>query len=246
MNRREPQSAQELRVLVVDDEKLARNFLLRMLSKDEAIHQIEACGSVSEARRCMQQFHPDILFLDVQMPGASGFQLLEMLPSGEHPVVVFTTAFAQFATRAFDVQACDYLLKPFDEDRLFLALDRAREALKNHLKRVRSPMRITVPLGDRAVRLSADEIDWMAADDNYVRICCGKKTLMVRSTLERLERDLKSEMLLRVHRSWIINLKSVKEVRYNCNHQYALIMADGTTVTCSRRYKHLLRSALGI
>jgi two-component system, LytTR family, response regulator len=246
MSSSESRQTKKLRVMLVDDETLARDFLTRMLSKNESVQEILGCASAVEARERMRQFRPDLLFLDIEMPGGSGFQLLELLPSEDIPVVVFTTAFAQFAPQAFDVQACDYLLKPFDEDRLFLALDRAKEALENHARRSRSPIRITVPLGNRTVRLAAYEIDWMSAEDNYVRINCGKQSLLVRSTLKKLERDLKSEMLLRVHRSWIVNIKRVKEVRRNSNHQYSIVLEDGTAIKCSRRYKHRLRTAFDL
>lgn len=233
----------KLSVMIVDDEKLARDFLTRMLSKLEDIQEILACATVGEARERICQFRPEVLFLDIEMPGESGFQLLEALPPAKVPVVVFTTAHAQFASKAFDVQACDYLLKPFDEDRLFLALDRAKESLENHARSSRSPTRITVPLGNRAVRLAAHEIDCMSAEDNYVRIHCGKESLLVRSTLEKLERDLRDEMLLRVHRSTIVNIRCVKEIRRGYNHQYFLILRDERVVKCSRRYRRRIRAA---
>ena len=246
MSGSECRQTKNLRVMLVDDEKLARDFLTRMLSKNESIREILGCASAVEARERIRQFRPDLVFLDIEMPGGSGFQLLEQLPSEDFPVVVFTTAFAQFATKAFDVQACDYLLKPFDEDRLLLALDRAKEAMENHAKSSRSPIRITVPLGNRVIRLAAHEIDWMSAEDNYVRIHWGKQTLLVRSTLEKLERGFKSEMLLRVHRSWIVNTKRVREVRRAANHQYSIVLEDGTAIKCSRRCKRRLRTALDL
>lgn len=235
--------AQKLRVMVVDDERLARNFLRHMLAKDDDIQEIQECSSASEARERIQQCCPDILFLDVKMPGLSGFDLLEKLSDEDQPVVVFTTAFADYAPRAFDIQACDYVMKPFDEDRLFLALDRAKEALRNQLRRARSPFRITVAERGRSVRLCADDIIWMAAEDNYVRICYGRETLLVRSTLNKLERDFKRNVLLRVHRSWIVNVNSVKEIRQSRNYQYSLVLSDGTAIMSSRRYKRSLRIA---
>jgi two-component system LytT family response regulator len=244
MNSSEFQRAGRLKALLVDDEKLAREFLARMLWKNESIQECVACRSAAEARERIKQFRPDILFLDIEMPEGSGFQLLDMLHSEELPIVVFTTAFAQFASRAFDVQACDYLLKPFDEDRLSLAIDRAKEALRNHSRSARTANKITLPLGDRTVRLAAHEIDWMFAEDNYVRIHCGKENLLVRSTLSKLERDFRSEVLLRVHRSCIVNINRVKEVQRDRNHQYSIILGDGTAVKCSRRYKRRLRMAL--
>jgi two-component system, LytTR family, response regulator len=238
--------AQKLRVMLVDDEGLARNFLRRMLAKDDDIQEIQECSSATEARERIQQCCPDILFLDVKMPGLSGFDLLEKLSEEDQPVVVFTTAFANYAPRAFDIQACDYVMKPFDEDRLFLALDRAKEALRNQLRRARSPFRITVADRGRNIRLCADDILWMAAEDNYVRIRCGRETLLVRSTLNKLERDFKRDVLLRVHRSWIVNVNSVKEIRQTRNYQYTLVLADGTAILSSRRYKRSLRTAFQI
>jgi two-component system LytT family response regulator len=232
--------------MLVDDEALARSFLRRILAKDDDIQEIQACSSAGEALERIQQCRPDILFLDVKMPGLSGFELLETLPADDQPVVVFTTAFANYAPRAFDIQACDYVMKPFDEDRLFLALDRAKEALRTQLRRARSPFRITVAGGGRNIRLCADDIVWMAAEDNYVRICCRKETLLVRSTLNKLERDFKRDILLRVHRSWIVNVNRVKEIRQSSNYQYALVLSDGTAIMSSRRYKRLLRATFQI
>ena len=189
-----------MRAIVVDDERLARDFLTRMLAMSEQIDQIQTCASIAEAGEQIFRFRPDVIFLDIQMPGGTGFDLLERLKSGSAPVVIFTTAFAEFGPKAFDVQACDYLLKPFDEERLGLALDRAGEALRHHSR-------------SRSVRLTAQDIDWMAAEDNYVRIHSGTQNLLVRSTLEKLERDLKDGTLLRVHRSWIVNINRVKEIR---------------------------------
>ena len=246
MNPRHAGLTRKLRVMLVDDEALARSFLRRILAKDEDIDEIQACSSAGEALEQIRQCRPDILFLDVKMPGLSGFELLETLPVEDQPVVVFTTAFANYAPRAFDIQACDYVMKPFDEDRLFLALDRAKEALRNQLRRARSPFRITVAGGGRNIRLSADDIVWMAAEDNYVRICCGKETLLVRSTLNKLERDFKRDVLLRVHRSWIVNVNRVKEIRQSSNYQYALVLSDGTAIMSSRRYKRSLRAAFQV
>jgi DNA-binding LytR/AlgR family response regulator len=234
---------QQIRVMIVDDERLAQSFLRRILEKDHHIREIQACSTGSEALERMQQFRPDILFLDIKMPGLSGFEVLAELPEEDQPVVVFTTAFADYAPRAFDIQACDYVMKPFDEDRVFLALDRAKEALRNQLRRARSPFRITVADGRRNVRLCADEVVWMAAEDNYVRICCGRETLLVRSTLNKLERNFKRDVLLRVHRSWIVNVNRVKEIRQSRNYQYTLVLSDGTAIVSSRRYKSSLRIA---
>ena len=237
-------SIRKLRALLVDDEKLARNFLTRMLSRSEKVQEIVGCASAAEAREGIQEFQPDVLFLDIDMPGGSGFDLLEALPSVDSPILVFTTAYPQFASRAFDVQACDYLLKPFDEDRLSLALDRVQQALRNHTRAARSPRKISLQLGNSILRLSADEIDWISAEDNYVRIHRGNKSLLIRSTLNKLERDFRGELLLRVHHSCMVNMGRVREVRRSPNHQYSVVLGDGTTLPCSRRYKRRLRLAL--
>jgi len=246
MSGHEVRPARKLRALLVDDERLARNFLTRMLSRNERVQESVACGSAAEAQERIKEFRPDVLLLDVDMPGGSGFELLEALPSGDLPIIVFTTAFPQFAPRAFDAQACDYLLKPFDEDRLSVALERAQQALQNHARAARSPRKISLPLGDRVLRLSADEIDWISAEDNYVRIHRGKESLLVRSTLNKLQRDFRCEPFLRVHRSCMVNVNRVREVRRSRNHQYSLILSDGTAIPCSRRYKRRLRLALDL
>lgn len=242
MSRQEISLRGPMRALVVDDEELARDFLTRMLSRNDHIGEIQTCANISKALERIGEFRPDVLFLDIQMPGGSGFNLLESLSTKRAPVVIFTTAFAKFAAKAFDVQACDYLLKPFDEERVSLALDRAREALNHHAKRLRSPAKITVSLGNRTIRLAADEIDWMSAEDNYVRIHSGTQNVLVRSTLEKLERDLKDEVLLRVHRSWVVNTQRVKEIRRGNKRQYSVILEDGTAIRCSRRFKRRLRT----
>lgn len=238
--------ARKLRALFVDDEKLARNFLSRMLSRSEKIQESAGCASAAEARERIKEFRPDVLLLDIDMPGGSGFDLLDALPSRDLPIVVFTTAHPQFAPRAFDAQACDYLLKPFDEDRLSLALERVEQALENHTRSASSPRKITVPFGERVLRLSADEIDWITAEDNYVRIHRGKESLLMRSTLNKLECYFQNELLLRVHRSCMVNIGRIREVRKGTNHQYALVLEDGTMIPCSRRYKRRLRSALNL
>jgi two-component system LytT family response regulator len=238
--------ARKLRALLVDDEKLARNFLTRMLSRSERIQESVACAGAAEAHERIKEFRPDVVFLDIDMPVASGFDFLDALPSDDLPIVVFTTAHPQFAPRAFDAQACDYLLKPFDEDRLSLALERVEQALQNNTRAAQSPRRISLPLGDRVLRLSADEIDWISAEDNYVRIHKGKESLLVRSPISKLERDLRGEMFLRVHRSCMVNINRVKEVQRSLKHQYSIVLGDGTRIQCSRRYKRRLRSVLGL
>ena len=241
-----PHPARKLRALLVDDEKLARNFLARMLSRSEKIQESIACASAAEARERIKEFRPDLLLLDIDMPGGSGFDFLDSLPSRDVPIVVFTTAHPQFAPRAFDAQACDYLLKPFDEDRLALALERVQQALQNHTRAARSPRRISLPLGDRVLRLSADEIDWISAEDNYVRIHRGKENVLVRATLNNLAREFHSDFLLRVHRSCLVNINRVKEVHRGPNHHYSLVLEDGTPIPCSRRYKRRLRAILNL
>lgn len=233
-----------LRVLVVDDEKLARDFLVRMLARFESIQTCMATSSLAEAKANLHQHHPDILFLDIEMPGGSGFELLDGSTPEESPITIITTAYPQFGPKAFDVQACDYLLKPFDQERLSLALDRAEEAMKSRRRTARSERKITLPVGPRTVRLAAHEIDWIEAEGNYVHIHTPKERLFCRSSLGKLQRHLQSRMLLRVHRSYVVNIHRIKEIKRSENRHYSLILRDGTTVKCSRRCRRRLHAAL--
>jgi two-component system, LytTR family, response regulator len=233
-----------LRVLVVDDEKLARDFLVRMLSRDARVQSCFSAPDISQAAIKLRQNSPDVIFLDIQMPGGSGFEFIEKLAVEDVPVVIFTTAYPQFAPRAFDVQACDYLLKPFDEERLAVALGRAAEAIKNQRRTAKTEKKVTLTIGARTLRIAAHEISWMAAEGNYVRIHSGSESLFLRSSLGKLQREFRSKFLIRVHRSSIVNILRIKEMNRNDKRCYSLVLSDGTRLKCSRRCQARLRLAL--
>jgi two-component system LytT family response regulator len=215
-----------------------------MLSRDARVHSCFAVSNIAQAGIKLRQSSPDVVFLDIQMPGGSGFDFIEMLAAEDVPVVIFTTAHPQFAPRAFDVQACDYLLKPFDEERLTVALERAAEAIKNQRRTAKTEKKVTLTVGSRTVSIAAHEVNWIAAEGNYVRIHTARESLFLRSGIGKLQREFRSKFLIRVHRSCVVNILRVREVSRDDKHCYSLLLSDGTLLKCSRRCQVRLRLAL--
>ncbi|HWY74892.1 MAG TPA: LytTR family DNA-binding domain-containing protein [Verrucomicrobiae bacterium] len=247
----------KIRVLIVDDESLARDRLRQLLEQEP---EIEVVGECSDGRAAVEEIRkrmPDLIFLDVQMPELDGFGVLQKIGPQAAPVIVFVTAFDQFALRAFDVHAIDYLLKPFDRDRFRQALGRAIEQVKNreaHLlvqrqqalidelkPPVKSNERIAVKSGGHAVWVNLEEIDWIGSADNYAELHVGAKSHLLRETLGALEARLPPEKFVRVSRSVIINISRVQKLDRKFYGGYELTLQDGTTLTMSRRYRDKLR-----
>jgi two-component system LytT family response regulator len=229
-------------VLIVDDEPLARRFLHRLLLSDGGVGEIRECRNGLEARAEIARSAPDILFLDVEMPGLSGADLLDALAPGHAPVTVFTTAYSQYAVRAFEQQACDYLLKPFDEARFAKALARAKAAVET----TRTPGRITLPVraGARTVLIAADEILLVASEDNYVRIRVEGRDFLHRATLAEVEAALDGAGLVRVHRRFLVNASQVREISALDPRRLQLTLCDGSTAPVSRRYRERVKALL--
>ena len=250
-----------IRILVVDDEPLARRFIRRMLEREEDAEVVGECGDGRAAVTAVAERSPDLVFLDVQMPEMDGFAVLEELGPARRPLVVFTTAYEQYAIRAFEAHALDYLLKPFDEARFARSLAHARErlrdrrgeeerlqvdALLDHVRRRPAHLdRLMVRAGARIVFLKVDTIDWVEADDKYVHLHAGPVSHMVRQTISSMEEQLDPEKFLRIHRSAIVNVARIRELRPLFSGEYGVILEGGTELTLSRNYKDRLFGLLG-
>ena len=246
--------------LIADDEPLLRTSLARMLT--DAWPGLEIVAQARNGREAVERFEalsPDICFLDVHMPGMSGVEAAREI--GRRAQLVFVTAYDQYALKAFDVHAVDYLLKPFDRERFEGAVDRARRhfeasdngALKSQLLRLVQELqpspaprqeRLIVKTAGRLFFLRADEIDWIEAAGNYVRLHVGKDAHLLRETMNSIESRLDPKLFLRIHRSRIVNMERVKELHPWFNGDYAVILRDGTKLMLSRGYRDKLQERL--
>ncbi|MBA2259837.1 MAG: response regulator transcription factor [Acidobacteria bacterium] len=251
----------KLRTVIVDDEPLARERLASLLSAEQDIEVVAQCRDGEEAVAALEQHTPDLVFLDVQMPGLNGFEVLEAVGPEKMPLVVFVTAYDQHALRAFQVRALDYLLKPFDRDRFKDALQRARAhiqrdetgdlgrrllALVKDLRRDQPKTdRLVVKSGGRLFFLRTDEIDWVEAAGNYVRLHVGSASHLLRETMNAIEGRLDPEKFFRIHRSRMVNMERIQEMQPWLNGEYAVLLRTGTRLTLSRGYREKLQDRLG-
>jgi len=237
-----------LRVLIADDEPLARGGVRARLAGHADVTLVGECTDGHSALAALQAQPPDLLFLDVQMPGLSGLDVLDALPPERRPLTVLLTAYEQFALRAFELRALDYLLKPIDDERFADALDRARQALA--LQRGEQPARaphatrFQVRLGHRVRLVQAEEIDWIEAQGDYAGLHAGGQLHLLRESLQRLVRRLDSAQFMRIHRSAIVRLDRVAEMQALSNRDHLLRLRDGTVLRASRTYVDALRAAL--
>ena len=252
-------SAVPIRAVVVDDEPLARKRIQDLLRQDAEIQVVGECGSGSAAIEMLERTKPDLMFLDVQMPEVDGFELVEAI-EGRVPAVVFVTAYDKYALRAFDAQAVDYLLKPFNEGRFQQALQRAKDKigrgngsqmnaeLVSLLKDVqagrRPTERLVIKSGGRVLFLKASEIDYVEAAGNYLNLYVGKETHLIRETMQSLESRLDPDRFLRIHRSTIVNLERIKELQPWFGGEYVVILRDGRKLTLSRTYRARVQQLL--
>ena len=264
-----------IKTLIVDDEALARRRLRRLLEAEREADVVGEAANGRDAITAIRELQPDLLFLDVQMPEMDGFGVLEEVGAEQMPAVIFVTAFDQYAVRAFEVHALDYLLKPFDADRLRGAFERARQHLAGNgsqapasqqqqimaLLETLAAERRDAPLGSRPPERPADrlmiksagrvyfvkvsEIDYVEAAGNYVRLHVGKDAHLLRETMNGVEARLDSGQFLRIHRSTIVNLDRVKEMQPWFSGEYVVIMKDGTQLKLSRGYRDRLEERLG-
>ncbi len=244
-------SLSTLQVLVVDDEAPARRKILRLLRQEPDVLVVGEAGGAESAIAAITKHRPDLVFLDVQMPGMDGFGVVQAIPPEEMPRVVFVTAHDQYALRAFEVHAFDYLLKPFGEERFRTVLQRARDQnaqssdgfaariqdLLRQLQRERSfPDRLLVHENARAHFVSIREITWVEADRNYLILHCGSKTHTLRGTLESLAGTLDPKVFVRINRGSLVRLDAIRELLPWFHGEYKVILKDSTELRWSRRY----------
>ncbi|HEY3136341.1 MAG TPA: LytTR family DNA-binding domain-containing protein [Blastocatellia bacterium] len=252
---------QRIRTVIVDDEPLARRRIRRMLARDAEIEIVSDCSNGKEAIAAIKTLKPDLLFLDIQMPEIDGFDVLESLDPSRLPLVIFVTAYDQYALRAFEVSAVDYLVKPFDRVRFEKALDRAKLrmagergsdlsrqtlALLEELKaRSNHVERLLIKAGGRAFFLKTDEIDWIEAEGKYVRLHVGKESYLLREAIGSMETQLNPKKFPRIHRSSIVNIDRVRELQPWFHNEYRVILNDGTELMLSRSCRKRLGELLG-
>jgi len=254
-------------VVIVDDEELARRGIKTRLQRSQDVEIVADCNNGREAIEAIRRLSPDLVFLDVQMPGKTGFDVIEAIGCDTFPQVIFVTAHDRYAIRAFEVNALDYLLKPIDDERFDIALRRARESLARHhdsgvgrrlasvlgemaASRNRGPTttrsnRLVVRSGGRVLFVKVSEVDWVEATGDYVTLHVGKKSLLLRETITEMERKLGSEGFTRIHRSTIVNLEQIVEMRALDNGEYRVRLRDATELKLSRNYRHALPRLIG-
>ena len=225
---------EKIRALIVDDEPLAREGMRIHLSEHPDVDVIGECGDGATAVEAIRQLRPDLVFLDVQMSELDGFGVLRELQSEQLPAIVFVTAYDQYAVRAFDVHALDYLVKPFDDRRFFAALLRAKERARQR-KPGREPVsRFVVRSREKIVFIKAEDIDWVEAADYYVSLHAGGRSHLLRKTMAEIEEELDPARFVRVHRSAIVNLDRVRELHPLFRGDSILVLQDGTKLRLSR------------
>jgi len=235
-----------IRALVVDDESLARRNLTVLLRRDPDIGSIVECASGPEAIEEIRRSRPDLMFLDVQMPECGGFDVVELLGGDLPPTVIFVTAYDEYALRAFDAGALDYLLKPFDDARFCRALKRAKEKLA-HYRPSPAPTaeRLMVRSQGEVLFLNVADIDWIEAAGYYACVHVGNDTHILRRSLSDLERDLGDAKFLRIHRSIVVNLERVHGLELQADGEHEIVLKSGVRLRLSRRYRKQLRDRMG-
>jgi two-component system, LytTR family, response regulator len=252
-----------LRVVVADDEPIGRQRLVRLLQAEPDTDVVAACADGEEAVEAIREHAPDVVLLDIQMPQLDGFEVVAALGEAHQPAVIFVTAHDQYALRAFEVHAFDYLLKPVDPDRLREAIGRAvspgsrgsqssttRRILTlleelNARERGRSRDRLVVRTPERAFFLRCDTIDWIEAAGKFVHLHVGRSVHALRESMAELEQELDSARFLRISRSVIVNIDRIQEIQPWFQGDYVLILTDGTRLTSTRGYRDNMRRLLG-
>lgn len=257
----------ELRALIVDDEPLARERLRTLLADDPGVTIVGECADGASAVEAVRELTPDLVFLDVQMPELDGFEVLDRVGASRMPAVIFVTAYDEYAIRAFDVHALDYLLKPFERARFERALRRAREhlarggaetlthrlrALLEELTPARSieeareaQDRLVVKSRGRIAIVRPEELEWVEAAGNYVRLHVANESHLMRETMTRMAERLPTGEFLRVSRSAIVRVDHIKALKRRDHGEYTIVLRDGTKVKSSRSYADELNELLG-
>jgi two-component system LytT family response regulator len=242
-----------LRTIIADDERLARKKLRILLSSEPGIEIVAECSDGKQTLAAVRANKPDLLLLDIQMPDMDGFGVLRATPVDDMPVVIFTTAYDQYAVKAFEAHALDYLLKPFDRERLHRAISRARvEFLKTRDRETthrildfltqskpesKVDRRLAFRTGGRVVFLELDEIDWLSAAANYVTLRVGAESYLLREGIGHISERLDPKKFVRIHRSTIVNVEKIKQVEPVNSGEYIVVLKDGKQLSCSRGYR---------
>ncbi|HEX6087033.1 MAG TPA: response regulator [Thermoanaerobaculia bacterium] len=239
-----------LQALIIDDEPLARARLRTLLERDGCVDVVGEAAHAVQALRLVAELSPDLLFVDVRMPGQSGLQLLEQLDPSRQPVVIFTTAYPDYALAAFDVFAADYLLKPLDGDRVLRAINRARRIIQGG--RRATPQRphayrelMAVPVREEILFVKVPQIDWILAERNYSRLFCAPASYLLRESLQSIERSLDPAAFIRVHRSAMVNLDRVRKLVSMSETVSSIQLSTGATVPLGPAYRSRLEEVLG-
>ena len=245
----------KIKTIIVDDEPLARGRLSDLLCQNPAIEVVAECADGAQAIAQINSLKPGLVFLDVQMPEIGGFEVLKSLSVVPLPEIIFVTAHDKFALKAFEVQAVDYLLKPFDRDRFNTALQRALDRLSARRESIIPPLpsgaikqeqhRLALKVDGKIVLLKPQEIDWIESADNYVIVHAGGAKHIVRETLNSIEGRLSPLRFARLSRSAIVNLDRIKELQPMFHGDYAVILHNGNRLTLSRNYREKLTEMLG-
>lgn len=243
-----------MKILIVDDEPLARERIRTMLKPYKEVSSLTEASNGSEALKALRKSKPDIVFLDIQMPDMNGFQVLEKLGPvavAEIPALIFVTAYEQYALRAFEHHALDYLLKPFDRDRFAQAFERAKTQMVDPngsnrrilslLEELRSPVEyvewLTIKKDERILLLKVEDIHWIEAKGNYVLLKFKENSQMMRETINHISEQLDPKMFMRIHRSTIVNVNQIKELQVWARGEYRVVMKTGQAFTLSRGYR---------
>ena len=251
-----------IRTLIIDDVQLARERLKRCLAAEPEVQIVGECENGTEAVASIRALSPDLIFLDVQMPALDGFGVLEALRGERTPVVIFVTAYNEYAIQAFDVNALDYLLKPVDCVRLSKAVSRAKsqlvqpappDDLDNRFRAMLEDLktsskflkRLTIKLTGHTILLPTNEIDWIESYGNYLKVHAGRESHLIRGTMQSIEAKLDPEMFVRVHRSAIVNIEKIKEIYPRSNGDQDLVLQNGQQLMLSRKYRDRFLAALG-
>ncbi|HKS10641.1 MAG TPA: LytTR family DNA-binding domain-containing protein [Pyrinomonadaceae bacterium] len=254
-----------IRTLLIDDVQLARERLKRCLAEHPDVEVVGECDNGDQAVKAIRALSPDLIFLDVQMPALDGFGVLDALKTERMPVVIFVTAYNEYAIQAFEVNALDYLLKPVDCERLSKAVQRAKAHLAQPgpsgdlddvNRRFRAMLedikagtkflkRLTIKLTGRTILLPTDEIDWIETYGNYLKVHAGRESHLIRGTMQSLETKLDPEKFVRVHRSVIVNIEKVKEIYPRSNGDQDLVLQNGQQLMLSRNFRDKFFAVLG-
>jgi len=244
----------KIRAVIIDDEPLARQVIREFLENHPEVEITGETGNPLKALEIIRVEKPDLLFLDIQMPEMNGFELLDQLTNP--PTIIFCTAYDEFAIKAFEANAIDYLLKPFDQERFDRALEKARRFIKgeapapqmdrllHYLTQHQRPMRFLVKKGNRMVVVSPDELLWVEAQEDYSLLHTEKGNFLVSRSLQELEKRLSSSGFMRIHRSALVNSQAIKEIHPWSSGRYLLILKNGDRVESSKSGAHLIRKML--